>query len=48
MPSMLRMNSYDTICHEHIEYYSLGPVKWLLENNGLKIIDVQMNAINGN
>jgi hypothetical protein len=21
MPSMLRMNSYDTICHEHIEYY---------------------------
>jgi len=47
MPSMLRMNSYDTICHEHIEYYSLAPVKWLLENNGLKIIDVQMNAING-
>ena len=24
MPSMLRMNSYDTICHEHLEYYSLG------------------------
>jgi hypothetical protein len=22
MPSMLRMNSYDTICHEHLEYYS--------------------------
>jgi hypothetical protein len=27
MPSMLRMNSYDTICHEHIEYYSLTPIK---------------------
>ena len=25
MPSMLRMNSYDTICHEHLEYYSLPP-----------------------
>ena len=25
MPSMLRMNSYDTICHEHLEYYSLAP-----------------------
>jgi C-methyltransferase C-terminal domain/Putative zinc binding domain/Methyltransferase domain len=47
MPSMLRMNSYDTICHEHIEYYSLGPVKKLLENNGLKILDVQMNSVNG-
>jgi hypothetical protein len=47
MPSMLRMNSYDTICHEHIEYYSLGPVKNLLEANGLKILDVQMNAVNG-
>lgn len=47
LPSMLRMNSYDTICHEHIEYYSLGPVKWLLENNGMKILDVQMNSVNG-
>jgi len=47
MPSMLRMNSYDTICHEHIEYYSLAPIKWLLESNGMKILDVQMNAVNG-
>jgi hypothetical protein len=47
MPSMLRMNSYDTICHEHIEYYSLAPVKVLLEKNGFKILDVQMNAVNG-
>ncbi|MEJ1974408.1 MAG: class I SAM-dependent methyltransferase [Lacunisphaera sp.] len=47
MPSMLRTNAYDTVCHEHIEYYSLGPVKTLLESCGLRIIDVQMNAING-
>ena len=47
MPSMLRMNSYDTICHEHIEYYSLTPIKSLLEKNGIKILDVQMNAVNG-
>lgn len=47
MPSMLRTNSYDTICHEHIEYYSLAPVKSLLESNGFKILDVQMNAVNG-
>ncbi len=47
MPSMLRMNSYDTICHEHLEYYSLGVVKNILDKAGLKIVDVVMNAING-
>ena len=47
MPAMLRMTSYDTICHEHIEYYSLAVIKKLVEKNGLKIIDVQMNGING-
>lgn len=47
MPSMLRLNSYDTICHEHLEYYSLGLVQKILEKAGLKIVDVVMNAING-
>jgi len=47
MPSMLRMNSYDTICHEHIEYYSLTPIKFILEKCGLRIIDVRMNSVNG-
>ena len=47
MPSMLRLNSYDTICHEHIEYYSLGVVKYILERAGLRLVDVVMNAVNG-
>jgi hypothetical protein len=47
MPSMLRTNAYDTICHEHLEFYSFKVVKNILENCGLRIIDVQMNAING-
>jgi hypothetical protein len=47
MPSMLRTNSYDTICHEHLEFYSLKVVKNLLEDEGLRILDVQMNDING-
>lgn len=47
MPSMLRTNSYDTVCHEHLEFYSLRVVKNLLEGEGLRIIDVQMNDING-
>lgn len=47
LPSMLRMNTYDTVCHEHLEYYSLSIVKRLLEGCDLKIIDVGMNAVNG-
>jgi len=27
MPSMLRTNAYDTVCHEHLEYYSLRQIK---------------------
>jgi len=47
MPSMLRTNSYDTICHEHLEFYSFKVVKDLLEKCNLKVVDVQMNSING-
>lgn len=47
MPSMLRTNSYDTICHEHLEFYSFKVVKKLLESNGLRALDVQMNSVNG-
>lgn len=47
MPSMLRLNSYDTICHEHIEYYSLTIVKKILDIAEMKILDVQLNNING-
>lgn len=47
MPSMLRMCSYDTICHEHLEYYSLGVVKRILDEAGLVIVDVRTNAVNG-
>lgn len=47
MPSMLRTNSYDTICHEHLEFYSFKVVKNLLESCEMKVVDVQMNAVNG-
>lgn len=47
MPSMLRLCSYDTICHEHIEYYSFGVVQKIADAADLKVIDVQFNAING-
>jgi hypothetical protein len=47
MPSMLRLNSYDTICHEHLEYYSLQVVANILDQADMKVVDVGMNAVNG-
>ena len=47
MPSMIKNVSYDTICHEHLEYYSLTSVKYILDKVGLKIIDIEFNDING-
>jgi SAM-dependent methyltransferase len=47
MPTMLKMNSYDTICHEHLEYYSLAVIEYILKAAGMKIFNIAMNDING-
>lgn len=47
MPWMLRSGAYDTICHEHLEYYSLTVIKEILDRAGLYLIDAATNAVNG-
>jgi NDP-4-keto-2,6-dideoxyhexose 3-C-methyltransferase len=47
MPAMLATNSYDTICHEHLEYYSLAQILWMVERVGLRVVDVETNEVNG-
>ncbi|TSC74938.1 MAG: C-methyltransferase [Parcubacteria group bacterium Gr01-1014_44] len=47
LPLMLEQIAFDNICHEHLEYYSLGALKYLLEKHGLKIVDCQFNDVNG-
>lgn len=47
MPFMLKMNSYDTICHEHLEYYSLTVLEYILKKTGMQMIKVSLNNING-
>jgi len=44
---MLDTNSFDTICHEHIEYYKLQDIKNICDQAGLEIKDIEFNAING-
>ena len=46
-PLMLKQMAFDNICHEHIYYYSLFNIKNLLEKNKFKIVDCQLNDING-
>lgn len=47
MPSMLEMVSYDTICHEHLEYYSLAVLEFILDKSSMKLVRVELNSING-
>ena len=47
MPTMLKMNSFDTVCQEHLEYYALKQIEWILNRNSMRIFDVEFNDING-
>ena len=47
LPTMLAMNSFDTICHEHLEYYSLAALERLLAEHQLEVVDVTLNDVNG-
>ena len=47
LPLMLKNLTFDQICHEHIMYYTLTVFEKILKNNNLKVIDAQLNEING-
>jgi GDP-D-mannose dehydratase len=44
---MLKTNSIDTICHEHLEYYSMRQIVEIAARSNFKIIDVKFNTCNG-
>ncbi|MBX9845839.1 MAG: class I SAM-dependent methyltransferase [Xanthobacteraceae bacterium] len=47
LPTMLEQNSFDTICHEHVEYYSLAVLEFIFRAAGLRAARAELNAING-
>lgn len=47
MPEMIRVNSFDTICHEHLSYYGMRQIKYIMDKSNFKIIDFEFNDING-
>src|SRR5208282_475677 len=47
LPLMLKQHDFGNICHEHLEYYSLKSLEYLLESHGFVVSDVQLNDVNG-
>jgi len=47
LPDMIKNTFYDTICHEHLEFYAFRQFKWMADRSGLKIIDLNFNNTNG-
>ncbi len=47
LPLMLEQNAFDNICHEHLEYYSLQALEYLLKKHDLEVFDAELNDVNG-
>jgi NDP-4-keto-2,6-dideoxyhexose 3-C-methyltransferase len=47
MPAMLARNAYDTVCHEHLEYYGLSQIRWMADRADLEIVDLKLSNVNG-
>ena len=45
-PLMLKQNAFDNICHEHLEYYTLLSMDYLLKQHGFNVLDVELNNTN--
>ena len=45
LPLMVEHMAYDTICHEHIEYYGLRQIDWILRSANLRIVDIGYNNL---
>lgn len=47
LPNMLKHNMFDNICHEHVTYYHMAPIEFMLRRCNMKLVDVEMNQVNG-
>ena len=45
--TMIERNSFDTICHEHLEYYGVRQIQHILDLAGFNCIRVNLNDSNG-
>jgi hypothetical protein len=45
--SIVKNKMFDTICHEHITYYSTKVILKILNKNNLRVFNIKRNSING-
>ena len=46
-PLMVKQLAFDNICHEHLTYYSLYSMEYVLKKSGFKVVDCELNDVNG-
>ena len=46
-PLLVRNNAYDSICHEHLTYFMIKQLNFLLEKYNMRIFDLKLNDMNG-
>ena len=47
LATTLKINAVDNICHEHLEYFTLDMMSYILSTVGLKLVNVSYNDVNG-
>ncbi len=45
--NLIREGAFDQVYHEHLSYYSLHSIKYLVESTGMRIIDVKKVSVQG-
>ena len=47
LPTMLERAAYDTVCHEHLEYYGLRQIDYIARRAGLQVLHAELTETNG-
>lgn len=45
--SMMEQNAFDNICHEHLEYWSLKSLIYLMHSQDMEVFRITTNRVNG-
>ena len=46
-PHLIKNNAYDSICHEHLTYFTIKQIKMILKKYNLEIFNISSNSMNG-
>lgn len=46
-PKLFFNNAYDSLCHEHLTYFTYYQLNLILKKNNLRVFDMKLNEMNG-